>query len=629
MQYPIFPLGWRVFPCYAGTKEPLSFQDMGGSWKDLATDDPAQIEYWASMWPGCNWAVHTGPSGLAVLDVDGQAGEDTLFAIQLEHGELPETREHTSPRGGRHLIFAGDIAPTVAKIGPKLDTRGRHSYILIPPSVFEGKPYALSHDWPIQNLPDWIGELAGRNREAVQATGTVQLDSRSAVGRAERLLLDYVARGHVAVQGQGGDDRTYAVCAEVLNLGLSEDKAFELIDTIWNTHCQPAWDAEELRAKIANAGRYAQNETGAWAVPPVRDRISHPALDKLMDENAAQAPRREELARFDWMDEDRFSTMPPPVWLIPDMLTRESIAMLYGPSGHYKSFLALNIAARVAQLGECAFYVAAEGIARMARQDFPAWKLAYGEENPIPFFMQEDMPVATDGMDYRAFADSIKVAAKAAGKPVGIIILDTLNNAMIGLEENSAKDTAVLIQAAKFLKRAFNCVVMLVHHTPKDGSEPRGSSALYAAFDTVMRVNSDEDVKLARIFITKQKTSEKRKLPFCFEGRKVGPGLAFLPIEPKEARLLSADADEFGQKNVVAALNKLNARFPDHYVSTHILLQELVPPIQGELEIDRDTALSRAKRGLTAALKSGRLDIFMKGEGHGRQWGMPAVRVVD
>lgn len=624
MQPIAFPQGWRVFPCYAGTKEPLSIADLGGSWKDLATDDPAQIEYWASQWPGCNWAVHTGPSGLAVLDVDGTVGEDTLFTLELEHGELPLTREHKSPRGGRHLIFYGDIQPSVAKLGPKLDTRGRHSYILIPPSTFEGKSYALSYDRPIATLPDYLAELAGRRRETVEATTNVELDSRSSVGRAERLLLDYVDRGYVAIEGQGGDDRTYTVCAAVLSLGLSEDKAFELIDTIWNIHCQPVWDADELRTKIANAGRYAQNEPGAWAVPPVRERIPGDTLDKYIAESAAQPSRREELARFDWMDEGRFSVMPPPVWLIPDMLTRESIAMLYGPSGHYKSFLALNIAARVAQLGECAFYVAAEGIARMARQDFPAWRLAYGEDNPLPFFMQEDMPIAIDGgADYNAFAGSIKLAAKEAGKPVGIIILDTLNNAMLGLEENSAKDTAVLIQAAKALKRTFNCVVMLVHHTPKDGSEPRGSSALYAAFDTVIRVSSDEDVKLARMFVTKQKTSEKRKLPFCYEGKKVGPGLAFVPIEPKEARMLSADADEFSQKNIVAALNKLKAQFPDNYVSTHVLLETLVAPIQGESEIDRATSLGRAKRGLAAATKGGKLDVFMKGEGHGRQWAMP------
>ncbi len=619
-----FPPGWKVFPCYPRTKDPLSLADLGGSWKDLATDDPAQIEFWASQWPDCNWAVHTGPSNLAVLDVDGQEGEDTLYALELEYGELPPTREHKSPRGGRHLIFSGDIKPTVSALGPKLDTRGRHSYILIPPSTFEGKDYALIQDRPPSAIPENVVRLAGRTHETVQSAG-VELDNRTNVGRAERMLLDYVKRSHVAVAGRGGDDRTYAVAAEVLSLGLSEDKAFELLDTIWNIHCQPPWDADELRTKIANAGRYAQNEAGAWAVLPVRERLGSDTLDKYIAASVNQPSRREELARFDWMDEARFSSIPPPVWLIPDMITRESIAMLYGPSGHYKSFMALNIATRVAQAGECAFYVAAEGIARMARQDFPAWRLAYGETNPIPFFMQEDMPIAIDGgADYNAFADSITIRSKEAGKPVGIIILDTLNNAMLGLEENSAKDAATLIQAAKALKRTFNCVVMLIHHTPKAaGAEPRGSSAFYAAFDTVIRVQSDETVKIARMWITKQKTSEKRTLPFCYEGQKLGPGLAFVPIEPKEARLLSAEADEFSHVNITAALRKLNAYFPNGQISSHILLDGLVAPIQGETVLDRLTALDRAKRGLRAAVKTGKLDVFTRGEGQSRVWGLP------
>jgi hypothetical protein len=42
-----------------------------------------------------------------MLDLDGgDVGEASLFQFQLDEGFLPETREHKSGRGGRHLIFS-------------------------------------------------------------------------------------------------------------------------------------------------------------------------------------------------------------------------------------------------------------------------------------------------------------------------------------------------------------------------------------------------------------------------------------------------------------------------------------------------------------------------------------------
>lgn len=618
MQTPTFPPGWRVFPCHAGMKEPIH-----AGWPLLATDDPAQIATWAEEYPGCNWAVAAGPSGLAIVDIDGAIGEDSLAAFELETEFLPATREHRSARGGRHLIYRGDCAPSVAKLGPHLDTRGRNSYIVIPPSTFEGGSYELVADRPLTDLPECIREAAGRRREAVQAAEGITLDNPIALARGRRLLKDYVASGHVAVEGSGGDALTYAVCAEVISLGLTPDAAFDLIDTVWNVACDPPWDPEELRVKIENASAYAQNEPGAWAVLPVRDRIPSDALDKLIAESAP-VTRQGERARFAWMDEAEFSTMPPPEWLIPDMLTTKSIAMIYGPSGSYKSFLALNIAAQVAQHGQAAFYVAAEGITRMARMDYPAWKLAYAEERKLPFYMVEDMPLASQPGDLDAFADSIKT--RAGGQKVGIIFLDTLNNAMIGLEENSATDAATMLAACKALKRTFGCTVVVVHHTPADGTTPRGSSALFAGFDTVLKVVAKPEIKLAQIWVSKQKTAEAREYPWSFEGHKVGPGLAFTPIEPKVAAAMHDDANIFGPKSISRSLAKLKAFGPDKAVSSQVLLMQLVPQLENETTEQRNTSLSRASRQLTAAVKDGKLDAFYEGFNRTVRWFVPAPK---
>lgn len=611
---PEFPPGWMVFPCHEGTKEPIL-----KAWHEAATDDPVQHMVWADEYPNCNWAVAAGPSNLAILDIDGATGEDSLAMFEIENGYLPPTREHKTPRGGRHLIFSGEIVNSVSKLGPKLDTRGGNGYIIIPPSTFEGKSYELLEDRTIAVLPEFVREFAGRRREAAKAAEGTRLDTPLAIARGRRLLEDYVERGNIARQGEGGDACTYATCAEVLNLGLSQDKALELIDTIWNAACVPPWDTEELRIKIENASAYSQNEAGAWSVPPVAERIGQEALDKLLADSAT--PRQGERARFAWMDEDEFVNMEPPEWLLKDIFTTKSIAMLYGPSGHFKSFIALNLSAAVAQMGQCAFYVAAEGISRMARKDYPAWKLAYSEERKLPFYMVEDMPLAANDEDMPAFADSIRL--RAGARKVGLIVLDTLNNMAMGLEENSASDMARIIAAAKALKRAFDCTVLVIHHTPADGKEPRGSTALYAGFDTVLKVIADKKVKLARMFVTKQKTDEERAYPFCYEGKRFGPGLAFVPLDAKDAAFLSDEANIYSPKSISAALVALKAFLPVT-VSSEVLLTQIVGKIENETAEQRATSLARAARGLTGAVKDGKLDGYFEGFGRNIKWSLPA-----
>lgn len=602
---PTVPKGWKIFPLWPGTKKPIH-----DKWQDIATDDPAQHAAWADEFPDCNWAAAAGPSGLAMIDLDGgQIGEDSLAEFEIEHGCLPETREHRTARGGRHLIYADPerkLRNSVSKLGEKIDTRGGNGYIVVPPSTFEGGSYEVLHSRPLAPLPLWVVTSLGRTQKHEAASEGITLDAPQNIARAETLLRNYVADGEVAVEGSGGDDKTYAICAEILNLGLSPDKTLEILQP-WNDACDPPWGEEELRVKIENASEYAQNDSGAWAVPPVADRIPREALDKLIADSGSAPEGRARDERFNWMDEDEFTNMQPPVWLLKDIFTRDSIAMLYGPSGHYKSFIAMNLGAEVAQHGECAFYVAAEGIARMARKDYPAWKAAYAEMRKLPFYMVDEMPLVENPDDYVQFAESIR--AKAEGRPVGIIFLDTLNRAMLGLEENSAKDASRVIQAALFLKKAFKCCVCVVHHTPKEGKEMRGSSAFYAGFDTVLHVVAEKEVKLVRMHVTKQKTDEERAYPFCYEGRMFAGGLAFVHINGRAAAQLSDETNLCSPRNIMAALTKAGAFNPD-WITTAALLDTLVPQLQNETEFNRDTSVKQVAKVLAAAMKQKKLDGF-------------------
>lgn len=624
MQQLSFPAGWKVFPLHPGTKKPIF-----DGWPALATDDAATIAQWAIDYKNCNWAVAAGPSGLSMVDIDPPIGEDSLFAWELENGDLPATREHRSARGGRHLIYRGDMTNSASKLGPKIDTRGGNGYIVIPPSTFEGAPYEVISDRPIADLPDTVRDAAGRMREGVAAAAGVALDDERQISRGRRLLTDYVQRGHIAVEGEGGDNRTYEVAAEVLNLGLSEAKALEIILEIWNPACVPPWDTDDIATKLANAAQYAQNEPGAWAVSPTSERLDSTALDKLLADadatsESASANVGERAARFAWMDEDAFSRMPPPEFIIPEMLVRRSVAVLFGKSGHFKSFIALKLGAAIAQQGECAFYVAGEGINRMARNDYPAWKLAHGEDKKLPFYMVEDMPDATDGADYITFAKSIK--AKAAGRPVGVVFLDTFNRAMSGLEENSAKDVGMFIKLADNLRKFLNCTIVLVHHTgDAQQDKMRGSSAIFGGVDTVLKLKSDPDVKLAQLWVQKQKNAPERKRPWCFEGKKFGPGLAFVEIDQKAADTMSLENDIYGPKSIGMVLARLGAVGEESGISTHVLARELCPRLENDTDDQFNDAVGKVSKALHGAAK-GRADAYAYGEGKKLLWYIPAIK---
>ena len=133
--------GWHVFPCRPGGKEPLGKLAPHGV-KD-ATTDPEQIRRWWTACPDANVGVACGKSALVVVDCDGAEGVAT-FAAWAEANDvaLGDVPCAATPRGGRHYYFA---APAGAALGPKVrvlpgvDVRAGESYVVAPPSRWNGK----------------------------------------------------------------------------------------------------------------------------------------------------------------------------------------------------------------------------------------------------------------------------------------------------------------------------------------------------------------------------------------------------------------------------------------------------------------------------------------------------------
>jgi RecA/RadA recombinase len=185
---------------------------------------------------------------------------------------------------------------------------------------------------------------------------------------------------------------------------------------------------------------------------------------------------------------DEAMKLPPLDWLVKGLLPRRGVAAIYGPSGSGKSFLVLDLMSAVSAgrpwfgYGTKAaevLYVMLEGEAGLSV------RLQALEKAGKP--PSDGFKVLTDPF---GFADEADVLGLAAVVPSGaVVVIDTLNRAAPGLDENSSKDMGVILAGAKALQTAIDGLVVIVHHTGKDSTKgARGHSSLIGALDAAVEV---------------------------------------------------------------------------------------------------------------------------------------------
>jgi hypothetical protein len=209
-------------------------------------------------------------------------------------------------------------------------------------------------------------------------------------------------------------------------------------------------------------------------------------------ENAAND--REMPTRFKLLTPGQLAQAEPIKWTIRSLLPQVGLAALFGPSGSGKSFLTLDLSAAVAsgsfdwygmRVTQCPVtYCVLEGEGGMGKR-IAAWEKYHAKKLPdsLRFIVQQfDITVPAD-------IEELAAAIRKAGGASGLIVLDTLNRAAPGADENSSKDMGVIIANAKALQELTGGMVLLVHHTGKDESKGmRGHSSLFAAMDCVIGV---------------------------------------------------------------------------------------------------------------------------------------------
>ena len=190
--------------------------------------------------------------------------------------------------------------------------------------------------------------------------------------------------------------------------------------------------------------------------------------------------------------------LPPTERLGLTKYVSRGLNIIYGPSGCYKSFYALDAALRIAQTHPI-IYIAGEGVGGLHRR-VEAWC----EHNKIgpghSYFLDHAIDLRNSG----AINRFCEVASQV--KPI-LLTFDTLARCIPGADENSARDMGLAIHGNDIIRQRLDTTCVWIHHANKAERSERGSGAVRGAADNMIEIFPNGDGSI-RVTCSKSKDEE-------------------------------------------------------------------------------------------------------------------------
>lgn len=253
-------------------------------------------------------------------------------------------------------------------------------------------------------------------------------------------------------------------------------------------------------------------------------------------------------------------------WVVKHVLPAESIGVMFGGSGTFKSFVAIDCALHVAHglpwMGRKTrtgpvLYIAAEGGAGLWNR-VDAWHRQRGLK-----WQDADFNVVPVALDLAVDAWRVVDAAQAVGVVPAMVVVDTLSQTFTG-EENSANEVAAYLRELGLRFRSlWRCAVLVVHHSGHNATErPRGSSAIKSNVDFMFGVHRDEREMMATLCCEKQKDGELfRDAVFSLSVAELGHDEDNDPITSLVARHLGTEEEVQAAREREAAAGRGGRNF--------------------------------------------------------------------
>jgi hypothetical protein len=496
--------GWHVFPLAPGSKKP--FEGSRGLLE--ATTDPEQIEAWWTEHPDANIGIATGPSGLAVMDGDFHSPKWNASSVRWWN-QLPPTLTVSTPRGGEHRIYKGDIRSSSHHLAPGVDTRGEGGYIVAPPSLVGGRAY----EWTLKMSPTEVPEFVPSGLNGPKA---VEEDPQH--GTKYGLAVLNGEAGRLALRTEEGERNSslFASAVRVFELvkagEIEKDHATNMLRRAvagWEQHADP-FTSREVQGVLESAWKRAE------ARPP------GDSTNTTTEELPTQ-PR--------YMSIEELGSLPPARWLIPGVLP-EGISLLYGKHASGKTFIALDFALTIASFGGVVIYCAGEGVSGLHSR-VEAWTLHHPGMDPKGFVVlaNDAFPRLTVPSAVARFHADVDMIARDYGAPT-LVVVDTWRRALAPQSVNGDETVAQAFMALDDIRSKYGTNALILHHPRKGGphesSPPEaGSGSLQDNVDFTWKLWSvDDDHKT--LYNTKSKDFEEQS-SLRFTLKPVGNSLVASP----------------------------------------------------------------------------------------------------
>jgi len=494
--WPLLPIWWIEAGCCACGKDcdspgkhPIGKLAPHGL-KD-ASADVETVNGWWQEYPKANAAVRTGDT-CWVVDLDGLDGIRAFNQLVDQQPDLPETPSTRTGGGGRHIYFAADARiRNAAKLGGQpVDVRGQGGYALVPPSNhISGSAYCWElppTKYDLAPAPYWLiafatgGNAAGNGR----LTLTVEGDLATTPG---------------ARQGERNSTLCRLVGAHLAGRGATEDLMDQAV--AWGHRCQPPLGEKQVRKTV-----YSLAEKHCRETPKPQTAI-------VIGYNTIEA-------------EDV-------TWLWQDRLAAGKLNILSGDPGLGKTYVCLDIAARVSagrafpdgascEQGKAIIATCEDGPADTIRPrldllradvanvfDFEG--IRDDDGNVLPFSIDRHIPVLD--------------AYLGDNEGVRLLVIDPISGFLGDVDSHkNAEVRGALAPLAKLAEAHGIAVVGINHLTKARGKaiyRSLGSLAFVAAARTAWGVVADPDDKERRLFLpVKNNLSQATGLAYrIVEGR--------------------------------------------------------------------------------------------------------------
>lgn len=319
-------------------------------------------------------------------------------------------------------------------------------------------------------------------------------------------------------------------------MGLAEEaEAAEKFDL-----SQPVVQIQEYKQFVEQAVADGKRIAKSFGAPVVDEPVSDEELGAKF------------LSRIEFDEEVAIERVRNKKWLIYGVLPHNDVGYIYGKPGSYKSFMALDIASRVASASKwngidvdypgMVLYIAAEGGSELHLRK-KAWRISTGEDNGAVNILERSVMI-NDPIEREQLKAAMRAVEARLDMRHVLVVIDTFSKCFAG-NENDAADMRAFISGCEDIRDSFGgCTVLFVGHTGKvDPNSMRGSSTAVADCGFSYKITRGKEKLYAELHTDKIKDAvEPEDMAFEFSIVRTGDtsakGIALTSLVPKMTAML-------------------------------------------------------------------------------------------